>query len=181
MTSGQLATSRAQIYTMRFLNQHTAEVVQEINNAGEPAAITLRGRFIALIAPIAKIDIESALLYSVLEESENVNQLTGENTLSAITAAGDVDEALRSKGPREHQASRPKPLVFSMRYLNQRTAHVMQAVNEARVPAAITRHGQFVALIIPLAEANVESAILSTVLEQTDIPGQQFGGDTYSS
>jgi antitoxin (DNA-binding transcriptional repressor) of toxin-antitoxin stability system len=172
VTSSQLATSRAHIYTMRYLNQHTAEVIQDINRTEEPAAITLRGRFIALIAPLANASVESALLYSVLEENENVSQLTGESTSSDIFSSEDADARLSA----DRRATPPaKPVTFTMRYLNQKTAKAMQTVNDAKAPAVITRHGQFVALIFPLADVNVESALLGAIVEQTESLGHLLG------
>jgi antitoxin (DNA-binding transcriptional repressor) of toxin-antitoxin stability system len=168
----QLATSRAHIYTMRYLNQHTAEVIQEINKTREAAAITLHGRFVALIAPLADVDIESSLLYSALDESEYVTQLTGETTASAIHPAESADA---SPGPGPSAEESKKFPTHSMRFLNQKTAHVVQELNETGRPAAITRRGRFVALMIPLANADVESALLGAVLEQTGTAGSIFG------
>ncbi|WP_131701813.1 type II toxin-antitoxin system Phd/YefM family antitoxin [Mycolicibacterium elephantis] len=172
MSSGQLATSRAHIYTMRYLNQHTAEVINEINRTDEPAVITLRGRFIALIAPLEQIDVESALSYSLMEESENVSQLIGDHTSSEIYSIEEATEKLKSGGSAEHP---DKPLCFTMRFLNQRTAHVMQLINEAGQPAAITRRGRFVAFIVPLANTDVESVVLGAVLEESADVGQLLG------
>jgi prevent-host-death family protein len=50
------------IYTMRELNQHTARVMDEINDNFRPAAITKHGRFVALIMPLRDAQIETTLL-----------------------------------------------------------------------------------------------------------------------
>lgn len=50
--------------------------------------------------------------------------------------------------------------VYSMRELNQHTARVLEEINTSGEPAAITKHGRFVALITPLADAQVESIVL---------------------
>ena len=50
------------VYTMRELNQNTAQVMDEINRSGQPAAITKHGRFVALITPLADAEIETVVL-----------------------------------------------------------------------------------------------------------------------
>jgi antitoxin (DNA-binding transcriptional repressor) of toxin-antitoxin stability system len=57
---------------------------------------------------------------------------------------------------------------YTMRDLNHRTADVIREINESGRPAAITRHGRFVALITPLANANVEAAALAAAVEATE-------------
>jgi prevent-host-death family protein len=56
--------------------------------------------------------------------------------------------------------------LYTMRELNQHTADVIKRVNETRKPAVITRHGHFVALITPLADVQVESAVLGAVVDE---------------
>lgn len=51
--------------------------------------------------------------------------------------------------------------VYTMRQLNQDTARVIEQINDSGVPAAITKHGRFVALIQPLAGAAIESMVLT--------------------
>ncbi|MGV9865688.1 hypothetical protein [Rhodococcus koreensis] len=82
--------AHAHIFTMRELNQDTAEVMRKINKSGRPAAITRRGRFIALITPLANARVESAVLGAVIAEAENSSQLTGETTESEFIAADDL-------------------------------------------------------------------------------------------
>lgn len=50
--------------------------------------------------------------------------------------------------------------VYSMRELNQNTARVLEEINASGQPAAVTKHGRFVALIQPLADAQIESIVL---------------------
>jgi len=50
--------------------------------------------------------------------------------------------------------------VISMRELNQRTSAVIDEVNCSGEPAVVTKHGQFVALITPLAGRRIESLVL---------------------
>ncbi|MEU4442484.1 type II toxin-antitoxin system prevent-host-death family antitoxin [Actinosynnema sp. NPDC050801] len=49
-------------YTMRELNQSTAQVLEEINDSHQPAVITKHGRFIALITPLRDVEIEELVL-----------------------------------------------------------------------------------------------------------------------
>jgi prevent-host-death family protein len=51
--------------------------------------------------------------------------------------------------------------IYTMRELNQNTARVLDEVNRRGQPAAVTKHGRFVALIIPLLNAEIESLVLS--------------------
>ena len=62
MTSSSIELGQAKIYTMRELNQNTAQVIDEVNRSGQPAAVTKHGRFIALITPLAGAQIESMVL-----------------------------------------------------------------------------------------------------------------------
>jgi prevent-host-death family protein len=50
------------VYTMTELNQHTARVLEEVNESGRPAVVTRHGRFLALLTPLA--GVESAALSS---------------------------------------------------------------------------------------------------------------------
>ncbi|MEU4739277.1 type II toxin-antitoxin system prevent-host-death family antitoxin [Actinosynnema sp. NPDC023658] len=49
-------------YTMRELNQSTAQVLDEINDSDQPAIITKHGRFIALITPLRDVRVEELVL-----------------------------------------------------------------------------------------------------------------------
>ena len=51
--------------------------------------------------------------------------------------------------------------IYTMAELNQNTAHVLNEINDAGRPAAVTKHGRFVALITPLRDAKIESVVLS--------------------
>jgi prevent-host-death family protein len=50
---------------------------------------------------------------------------------------------------------------YTMRELNQRTAQVLDEINDSRAPAAITKHGRFVALITPLRDFEIEAMVLT--------------------
>jgi prevent-host-death family protein len=82
------------LYTMRQLNQHTADVLREINERGEVALVTRRGRFVAAIVPLAGRDIEGQLISGVLSEVERKGQLTGERSLDRVATTGEVVERL---------------------------------------------------------------------------------------
>lgn len=65
-------------YSMRELNQNTAQVIREINESGEPALITRQGRLVALLTPLANARVEAAVLAAALE------------SVSAMNTAGSV-------------------------------------------------------------------------------------------
>jgi antitoxin (DNA-binding transcriptional repressor) of toxin-antitoxin stability system len=54
---------------MRELSLHTAQVMKKLSDSGKPALITLRGRFVAVITPLAPGDMESKLISAALAES----------------------------------------------------------------------------------------------------------------
>jgi antitoxin (DNA-binding transcriptional repressor) of toxin-antitoxin stability system len=62
------------------------------------------------------------------------------------------------------------PLVYTVRDLNQRTASIISAIEMAGKPAFITRHGQFVAMITPLASGQVESHVLAEMARKIGEP-----------
>ncbi|MEV4751638.1 hypothetical protein AB0K21_35215 [Streptosporangium sp. NPDC049248] len=59
--------------------------------------------------------------------------------------------------------------IYKMRDLNQRTAEVIQEINESGKPAIITRHGRFVALISPLLNKGLEGELIARYLEREGI------------
>jgi prevent-host-death family protein len=87
--------SQDRIYTMRQLNQHTADVLREINRGREAALITRHGRFIAAIIPLANADIEAKLVRRILQEADHKAQLLGVNTLSEIAETESLRDELR--------------------------------------------------------------------------------------
>ncbi len=54
-----------------------------------------------------------------------------------------------------------KGQIYTMRELNQHTARVLDEINRSGRPAAITKHGRWIALISPLCDAQIESVVLS--------------------
>ena len=71
-----------------------------------------------------------------------------------------------STEPDLEQVNDDKTLVFTMRELNQQTARIMGQIEKAGKPAFITRHGRFVALIMPLASGQVESRVLAEMTRE---------------
>jgi prevent-host-death family protein len=49
-------------FTVSELNQHTADVLREINESRRPALVTRHGRFVAMITPLEGVPVESILL-----------------------------------------------------------------------------------------------------------------------
>jgi antitoxin (DNA-binding transcriptional repressor) of toxin-antitoxin stability system len=78
------------IYTMRQLNQQTADVLKEINRDGREAFVTRRGRFIAMIVPLIGKDIESRVIGAILDEAHHRRQLLGEQELDSLKTTAEV-------------------------------------------------------------------------------------------
>ena len=51
--------------------------------------------------------------------------------------------------------------VYTMRELHEDTVRVIAEINEAGVPAAITKHGLYMVIITPLEHCEIESLVLS--------------------
>jgi antitoxin (DNA-binding transcriptional repressor) of toxin-antitoxin stability system len=62
MDRSELQTAR--VISTQELNQRTAAVLEEINESGQLALVSQHGRFVAVIAPLGKTDIESVVLGS---------------------------------------------------------------------------------------------------------------------
>jgi antitoxin (DNA-binding transcriptional repressor) of toxin-antitoxin stability system len=71
-----------------------------------------------------------------------------------------------STEPDLEQVNDDKALVFTMRELNQQTARIMGQIEKTGKPAFVTRHGRFVALIMPLASGQVESRVLAEMTRE---------------
>lgn len=80
----------ARVYTMRELNQSTADVIREINESGEPAAITRRGRFVALITPLVDRQVEAVAVAAAVQMATNAASLLGEEEVSQSYTADEV-------------------------------------------------------------------------------------------
>jgi prevent-host-death family protein len=107
MARGRLGApvSSDQLYTMRQLNQRTADVLREINETGRPALITRHGRFVAMIVPLANAGVEGAIAGKLLDEMELRGELLGEHTVeeaaSSESVARELDLSLPSYPDRD--------------------------------------------------------------------------------
>jgi antitoxin (DNA-binding transcriptional repressor) of toxin-antitoxin stability system len=79
----------------------------------------------------------------------------------------------RTEPPGVQQGSDDDALVYTMRDLNQQTARIMTEIEKAGKPAFITRHGQLVAVITPLAPGQVESRVLAQMARELGKRGQR--------
>lgn len=66
--------------------------------------------------------------------------------------------------------------IYTMRELNQDTAHVMKKINDSGRPAVITRHGRFVALVTPLLGRNLEGVAIAALMREGHISSDQAEG-----
>lgn len=81
------------IFTMRELNQRTADVLKAINKSGEPAVITRHGRFVALITPLEGRNLEGRLVAAMLKDdrlTEPADADTDEPSLSTDELADNL-------------------------------------------------------------------------------------------
>ncbi len=62
--------------------------------------------------------------------------------------------------------------LYTMRDLAQQTAALVESINQSGMPAVITQHGRFVAIVYPLAFRNVESGSTARFLEDATSPTQ---------
>src|SRR5215467_12019952 len=121
----RVGDDRSLVFTMRDLNQQTARIMSEIEKQGLRALITKHGRFVAVIEALEQGQVARVV-------SEMAREV-GDGAEPSGVEAGD-DGAL----------------VFTMRDLNQQTARIMSEIEKRRLPAFITKHGRFVAVIQPL-------------------------------
>ena len=63
--------SEALVYTMRDLNQRLSHIMSEIETTGKSAFITKRGRFVAVITPLAPGQVEARVLDEMAREIGN--------------------------------------------------------------------------------------------------------------
>jgi antitoxin (DNA-binding transcriptional repressor) of toxin-antitoxin stability system len=60
--------NKALVFTMRELNQQTAQVMAGIEKTRKPAFITRHGRFVAVIEPLEPGQVESRVLAEMARE-----------------------------------------------------------------------------------------------------------------
>jgi antitoxin (DNA-binding transcriptional repressor) of toxin-antitoxin stability system len=68
--------------------------------------------------------------------------------------------------PSLQQVDGDEALVYTMRELNQQTARIMTEIEKTGKTAFITKHGRFVATIIPLIPGEVESRVLAEMARE---------------
>ncbi|WP_431842070.1 hypothetical protein [Calidifontibacter indicus] len=102
MTQIESQISSTAIYTMRELNHETPRVIREINESGRPAAITRRGRFVALITPLANAGVESAALSAAVDAAADRAQLLGDQNVDTIYTPAQVADETDTAMPGAH-------------------------------------------------------------------------------
>lgn len=89
----------AHFYTMRELNEQTADVIRDVNERGEPAVITRQGRVVAVISPVGD-GVESALIRAALQEDPGSSPTLGLGPGSDAYTPDEVAERLDLHVPR---------------------------------------------------------------------------------
>jgi DNA-directed RNA polymerase specialized sigma24 family protein len=84
------------------------------------------------------------------------------------------DEALASV-PADDQSDAVR--IYHMRDLNQRTAQVIQEINDHGKPALVTRHGRLVALITPMLGQGIEGRLIQAALEAQEATTERLLGE----
>jgi prevent-host-death family protein len=62
-----------------------------------------------------------------------------------------------------------------MRQLNQQTAEVLKEINDDGRPAMITKRGRFIAMIVPLVAADIESTVVGAIVDEFEHSRQLTG------
>ena len=94
--SGQ-SVEAAQVYSVTQLNQHTAQVLEEINNSGRPAVVTRHGKFVALITPLASLEVESVALSAGPLASEFAEYERQDLKAGDLLSPAEVDHLIESR------------------------------------------------------------------------------------
>jgi antitoxin (DNA-binding transcriptional repressor) of toxin-antitoxin stability system len=68
--------------------------------------------------------------------------------------------------PSPSEVEDEEALVYTMRELNQQTARIMSEIEKTGKTAFITKHGRFIATIVPLAPGQVESRVLAEMARE---------------
>ena len=168
-TDNRVEADCGRTLTMRELSKRTAQVIDDINTRGVEALLTKHGRPIALITPLQMANVESIVLSrsplaDALQKRIDAHPLktyssdeVAERIRLRYGTASDQGAAESSTGT-EMQAT---VVLRTMRELSQRTAQVIDDINNNGAPALLTKHGRPIALITPLRGAEVESIVLS--------------------
>ncbi len=156
--------NEAKIYTMRQLNQDTGGVLREIAEAGQPAFVTRRGRFVARITPVPPGALEVQALSVLATNGDFKAQYAGSSSADGIVTS----EQVRAELAAIRQTPESAPAFYTMRRLSHETATVMQEINDSNRDALVTRRGRPLAVVAPLAAAGLEAVALSAILERAD-------------
>ncbi|MEH0517334.1 hypothetical protein QBC31_43010 [Streptomyces sp. B21-079] len=104
-TRPEVQPGARQVFKMRELSNDTARVMREISESGEPALITLRGRFVAVITPLTDGDLESKLISAALEsgalETRQLLEAQETSPLSTQEAAQELGVEVPEYGDRD--------------------------------------------------------------------------------
>ena len=65
----------ALVFTLRELNQQTAQIMNEIEKTGKPAVLTRHSRVIAVITPVAPGQVESRVLPEIARQAAKRDQV----------------------------------------------------------------------------------------------------------
>jgi len=73
--------------------------------------------------------------------------------------------------------------ICTMRELNQHTAQVLEKANRLSRPIVVTKHGRFVALIMPLEGAQIETMVIreGAIAEEINRRATKSNPRTYST
>jgi antitoxin (DNA-binding transcriptional repressor) of toxin-antitoxin stability system len=66
-----------------------------------------------------------------------------------------------------------EPQIYTMRELGQHAAKVMGEIEQSGIPAFITKHGRFIAMITPLAAGRIESLVLAAMAQEIEAEADQ--------
>ncbi len=85
------------LYTLRQLHDDTAAVMEAVNTQKRPAVITQRGRFIALVQPLACIENLEGILIGKAIEAGDIKLEPGDRVYTSEEMAkalfGDADDS----------------------------------------------------------------------------------------
>ena len=81
------APESLKLYTMRELSHRTAAVIREINELDQSAVVTKRGRFLAVISPLASMRLEEVALTAVFDSVDAASYTSVEPPSGSISSA----------------------------------------------------------------------------------------------
>lgn len=162
--------AQVEVVSMRELVQHTAAVIQRLRAEDVPRVVVKHGRFQAVLWPLST-GIEDLLSSAVnlgdLSVAGSAEGVPVQDLIQNPSAAQRVDASVDAPEAAESHRSRDQTFgMATMAELNQGTSAVVDRVHRGE-HLVITRHGHFVALLVPLPP-NLES-LLGRVPDFTSI------------